>query len=134
MKVSWQITGVRHDVYAEKNPFVVENCGAVMPPGSPGGHCPSCLLRIGLALADGGLALGLDNTAPESPAISDPPPSTRIRYVGDYELVEEIGRYRDRPLREGLDLIADCVRDWSGGQLRDDVSLLGVERITDSFL
>ena len=47
-------------------------------------------------------------------------------------LVAEIGRYRDRPLREGLDLIADRVRDWSGGQLRDDVSLLGVERTADT--
>ena len=47
-------------------------------------------------------------------------------------LVEEIDRYRDRPLREGLDLIADRVRDWSGGQLRDDVSLLAVERIAEA--
>ena len=47
-------------------------------------------------------------------------------------LVEEIDRYRDRPLREGLDLIADRVRDWSGGQLRDDVSLLAVERIGEA--
>lgn len=47
-------------------------------------------------------------------------------------LVAEIDRYRDRPLREGLDLIADRVRDWSGGQLRDDVSLLGVERTADT--
>lgn len=47
-------------------------------------------------------------------------------------LVEEIGRCRDRPLREGLDLIADRVRDWSGGQLRDDVSLLAVERIGEA--
>ena len=47
-------------------------------------------------------------------------------------LVEAIERYRDRPLREGLDLIADRVRDWSGGQLRDDVSLLGVERIAEA--
>jgi hypothetical protein len=41
----------------------------------------------------------------------------------------EIDRLRDRPLRVGLDLIADLVRDWSGGQLTDDVSLLAVERI-----
>lgn len=47
-------------------------------------------------------------------------------------LVAEVDRYRDRPLREGLDLIADRVREWSGGSLRDDASLLGVERITDT--
>ncbi len=50
---------------------------------------------------------------------------------GYARLVEEIGRYGDVPLREGLDLIADRVRDWSEGQLRDDVSLLAVERIAD---
>ena len=47
-------------------------------------------------------------------------------------LVAEIDRHRDRPLREGLDLIADRVRDWSGGSLRDDVSLLGVERTDET--
>ena len=41
----------------------------------------------------------------------------------------EIDRQRDRPLRAGLDLVANLVRDWSGGQLRDDVSLLAVERM-----
>ncbi len=47
-------------------------------------------------------------------------------------LLDEIARHRDRPLREGLDLIADAVRDWSGGQLRDDVSLLAVERTAET--
>lgn len=44
-------------------------------------------------------------------------------------LMSEIDRCRDLPLRTGLDAIAGSVRDWCGGQLRDDVSLLGVERI-----
>ena len=51
---------------------------------------------------------------------------------GYARLVDEIVRHRDRPLREGLDLIADAVRDWSGGHLRDDVSLLAVERIAEA--
>ena len=34
---------------------------------------------------------------------------------GYARLLEEIDRQRDRPLRAGLDLIADAVRDWSGG-------------------
>jgi hypothetical protein len=32
-------------------------------------------------------------------------------------------------LRAGLDHVADLVRDWSEGHLRDDVSLLAIERI-----
>ena len=47
---------------------------------------------------------------------------------GYERLMAEIERQRDRPLRAGLDVIADLVRDWSGGQLRDDVSLLAIER------
>ena len=47
---------------------------------------------------------------------------------GQVRLLSEIARLRHRDLREGLDLIADAVRDWCGGDLRDDVTLLGVER------
>jgi len=43
-------------------------------------------------------------------------------------LRSEIDRFRDLPLRTGLDAIAQRVRDWCGGPLRDDLSLLGVER------
>jgi sigma-B regulation protein RsbU (phosphoserine phosphatase) len=46
---------------------------------------------------------------------------------GFERLMAEIDRQRDRPLHAGLDVIADLVRDWSGGQLRDDVSLLAIE-------
>jgi sigma-B regulation protein RsbU (phosphoserine phosphatase) len=48
---------------------------------------------------------------------------------GYARLFEELGRWRERPLREGLDLVAASVRAWCGGRLKDDVSLLGVERI-----
>ena len=47
---------------------------------------------------------------------------------GHGRLMAEIDRQRHRPLHAGLDVIADLVRDWSGGQLRDDVSLLAIER------
>jgi sigma-B regulation protein RsbU (phosphoserine phosphatase) len=48
---------------------------------------------------------------------------------GHARLLEEFGRWRGRPLREGLDLVAGTVRAWCGGRLMDDVSLLAVERI-----
>jgi len=50
------------------------------------------------------------------------------REYGIDRLMAEIDRCRDRPLRASLDAIAASVRDWCGGRLRDDVSLLGVER------
>jgi sigma-B regulation protein RsbU (phosphoserine phosphatase) len=48
---------------------------------------------------------------------------------GFARLIDELDQQRDRPLRAGLEWIANAVRDWSGGHLRDDVSLLCVERI-----
>ena len=47
---------------------------------------------------------------------------------GYARLMAAVDRQRGRPLRAGLDAIADLVRNWSGGQLRDDVSLLAIER------
>ena len=47
---------------------------------------------------------------------------------GSPRLLAEIARWRHRPLREGLDGIAEAVRQWCDGRLRDDVSLLAVER------
>jgi sigma-B regulation protein RsbU (phosphoserine phosphatase) len=48
---------------------------------------------------------------------------------GHARLMAEIERQRNRPLRAGLDIVADLVRGWSEGHLRDDVSLLAIERI-----
>ena len=70
------------------------NCGAPLPVNAPSGHCPACLLRIGLALGDGGLAFALNPPPPRAGAVAGDPQSAldRIRYVGDYELLEEIAR------------------------------------------
>jgi sigma-B regulation protein RsbU (phosphoserine phosphatase) len=43
-------------------------------------------------------------------------------------LLAEIDRWRDLPLRAGLDRVAAAVRAWSGGPLTDDISLLAIER------
>ena len=70
------------------------NCGVPLAAKAPGGHCPACLLRIGLALADGGMAFGLTEASPSEYANSSQWPAslegTRYGYVGDYELLEEI--------------------------------------------
>jgi sigma-B regulation protein RsbU (phosphoserine phosphatase) len=49
---------------------------------------------------------------------------------GHARLLAEIAGRREQPLREGLDGIAVAVRQWCGGRLRDDVSLLAVERVS----
>jgi serine/threonine protein kinase/WD40 repeat protein len=77
------------------HPKTCPNCGGALPPNAPSGHCPACLLRIGLAVADGGLANGLEETARRDSRNEAGDPTSalpRIRYVGDYELLEEIGR------------------------------------------
>jgi sigma-B regulation protein RsbU (phosphoserine phosphatase) len=53
----------------------------------------------------------------------------REEEFGVARLIEEFGRWRGLPLRDGLDRAAAAVRAWCGGRLRDDVSLLAVERI-----
>ncbi len=43
-------------------------------------------------------------------------------------LLAEIERWRELPLRAGLDRVAAAVRAWSGGPVKDDISLLVIER------
>ena len=47
---------------------------------------------------------------------------------GHSRLLAEIARWREQSLRESLDGIAVAVRQWCDGRIRDDVSLLAVER------
>ncbi len=73
---------------------VCPDCGAPVRRATPAGQCPACLLRLSLSVADGGLAFGLDECPAEEVSASETlnPDSAHIRYVGDYELIEEIGR------------------------------------------
>ena len=48
---------------------------------------------------------------------------------GPARLMAEIDRTRELPLREGLELLAHAVRNWSDGGPGDDVSLLAIERV-----
>ncbi len=63
-----------------------------MPANAPSGHCPACLFRIGLALADAGVGFALDETtAAEKPEVRNPKSEIqKVRYIGDYELLEKI--------------------------------------------
>jgi serine/threonine protein kinase/Tfp pilus assembly protein PilF len=68
-------------------------CGAEIPADAPEGGCPGCLLESGLdLLAEASVAGGDDSGRPASPM----PATTRLAELlgelGDYELLEEIGR------------------------------------------
>ena len=68
-------------------------CNADLPPDAPEGLCPQCLLRQALpSQGSGSLPDTSDLTQPHHPTASPPPAGTKIRYFGDYELLEEIAR------------------------------------------
>jgi PAS domain S-box-containing protein len=112
------------------------------------GHpAPILLPRAGTPapLQGGGLPIGMIEHATYGDEVVNLEPGDRLYFYTDgaiealdaserefgYErLMAEIDRQRARPLRAGLDTIADLVRDWSRGQLRDDVTLLAIERCT----
>ncbi|MEO1994517.1 MAG: serine/threonine-protein kinase [Planctomycetaceae bacterium] len=63
-------------------------CGDVLSQDAPVGICPKCLLAAGLdSVGDD----AFDSSATVSAADASPPLPT-VRYVGDYELLEEIAR------------------------------------------
>jgi sigma-B regulation protein RsbU (phosphoserine phosphatase) len=111
------------------------------------GH-PSPVLRPSgggaLTVEGAGLPIGMLDDATYSDASLTIAPGDRLYFYTDgviealdaserefgYDrLMAEVSRQRNRPLRAGLDLVADLVRDWSEGHLRDDVSLLAIERL-----
>jgi sigma-B regulation protein RsbU (phosphoserine phosphatase) len=53
----------------------------------------------------------------------------REEEFGIARLVEALERWRGLPLSAGLERVAADVRAWCGGLLKDDVSLVAVERI-----
>src|SRR4051812_19199793 len=65
------------------------NCSAELPANAPSGHCPACLLHIGLAIG-GGLGFPLETS--KDLTVHQQAIPEKIRYVGDYELLEEIAR------------------------------------------
>src|SRR5262245_19913000 len=72
------------------NPASCAGCGTTLTANTPEGLCPKCLLARGLDL----LAAGA--TSADAPTESSMPltpvTGTKLRYFGDYELLEEIAR------------------------------------------
>ena len=66
-------------------------CGVDLPSNAPFGHCPQCLLALGF----GPIPKEAMESPEESPYSALPVPYSAlgtVRYFGDYELLEEIGR------------------------------------------
>ena len=64
-----------------------------MPPDAPAGHCPKCLVELALEAAAAETVLPARNGTAQS--IGPQPVASaglRVKYFGDYELIEEIGR------------------------------------------
>src|SRR5687768_16099217 len=71
-----------------------KECGAPLSRDSPEGLCPKCLIQRGLAGDPSSTptsSSGKTIIATEEPTIS-PSSGIKLRYFGDYELLEEIAR------------------------------------------
>ncbi|MBI4324106.1 MAG: protein kinase, partial [Chloroflexi bacterium] len=68
-------------------------CGQTLPPDAPAGHCPKCLVQLALEAAAAPTVVPADEAA-TPPAGAQPLSSagSRVKYFGDYELIEEIAR------------------------------------------
>jgi hypothetical protein len=72
------------------NPCV--GCGTQLPAEAPEGLCPRCVLAGGLGILEGQSSLNQGDGMTEFSVPSTPFTGTRLRYFGDYELIEEIAR------------------------------------------
>ncbi len=75
------------------------NCAQPLPTDAPQGHCPQCLLALVLAAKPGEATQAALNQATQDSGSSAAKPSPlyfnpgdKVRYFGDYELLEEIAR------------------------------------------
>ena len=71
---------------------VCPKCGIEIPADAPEGGCPGCLLETGLGLVDESVARGDDPGRPASPMPATARRAKMLGELGDYELLEEIGR------------------------------------------
>ncbi len=76
-------------------------CAAPLPADAPQGHCPQCLLALALEAQPGAATqptleqATLDSGSTASKTSSTPlqfTPGEKVRYFGDYELLEEVAR------------------------------------------
>jgi len=66
-------------------------CGAAIPEGSPGRYCAKCLLGLGLPTRCAVRPVETSDAPTQALTIPTIPP-VKLRYFGDYELLEEVAR------------------------------------------
>jgi sigma-B regulation protein RsbU (phosphoserine phosphatase) len=111
------------------------------------GHPSPVLLPSGgaaLTVEGAGLPIGMLDDATYSEASLTLAPGDRLYFYtdgaiealdadevefGHPRLLDTMARTRGLPLRMGLEAVAAEIRAWCGGRLKDDVSLLAVERL-----
>src|SRR5512145_2181850 len=71
---------------------ICSQCGAALTASAPEGICPKCLLARGLNLLVRPAATTLSDAPTEASVPLTPFTGTKLRYFGDYELLEEIAR------------------------------------------
>ena len=74
------------------NSYSCLHCGTVLPANTPEGLCPTCLLGRGLDWVATARNSPAVEALTETPCPANPVAGTKLRYFGDYELVEEIAR------------------------------------------
>lgn len=74
-------------------PQTCPQCGKALPSDSPEGLCPACLFQPTRTSLSNPPPPGPDTyVEPKDSETKSMPPGTRLGYVGDYELIEEIAR------------------------------------------
>ncbi|MBI2946018.1 MAG: serine/threonine protein kinase, partial [Verrucomicrobia bacterium] len=70
-------------------------CGAVLPANAPRGLCPKCLIAANVGSLDGdqtAVVTEMPDAVAQSQIANPKSQMPRVRYFGDYELLEEIAR------------------------------------------
>ena len=80
----------------QKTQHKCPDCGAELTSDAPEGVCPQCLIQLGLSAvpeaSEAELLIEASNDSPASSVIHRHSSITKVRYFGDYELLEEIAQ------------------------------------------
>lgn len=114
-------------------------CAAALPPDAPQALCPRCLFALGLGEADAPGGVTASPVCPDPAPTAGPEETDPLRELGDYELLEEIGRggmgivYRARQ-RSLNRIVALKLLPWGAHAPAEAVQRLRAEAIATAAL